>query len=461
MGEDDTIAAISTPLGEGGIGIVRVSGKDALQIADKIFVGSRKKSLEELPSHSLNYGRIIDPDSGQVIDEVLLSVMRAPRTYTREDIVEINCHGGIVPTKRVLELVLEKGARLAEPGEFTKRAFLNGRIDLSQAEAVMDLIRAQTDMGLAVAVNQLEGGLSKRVNSIRDILLEVLAHIEASIDFPEEDIEEMSIEEIKTRIVNAVKEIDKLLDTANTGKIIKEGLKTVIIGKPNVGKSSLLNALLQEKRAIVADIPGTTRDIIEEVINIKGIPLKIVDTAGIRETEDIVEKIGVERSREFFAKADLVLLVLDAADELTKEDIMIMELIGEKKTIILINKTDLPQKLDEERVMNMVGDKPVLKISVKENLGIEDLKDTITQIFFKGKLKSRDNTMITNIRHRDALKKAKENLVDAIKTIDAGMPLDCISIDIKEAWNRIGEITGETVKEDILNEIFRRFCIGK
>lgn len=461
MREDDTIAAISTPLGEGGIGIVRVSGKDALQIADKIFIGGRKKSLEELPSHSLNYGRIIDPDSGQIIDEVLLSIMRAPRTYTREDIIEINCHGGIVPTKRVLELVLEKGARLAEPGEFTKRAFLNGRIDLSQAEAVMDLIRAQTDMGLAVAVNQLEGGLSKRVNSIRNILLEVLAHIEASIDFPEEDIEEISIEEIRTRIVNALKEIDKLLDTADTGKIIKEGLKTVIIGKPNVGKSSLLNALLQEKRAIVTDIPGTTRDIIEEVINIKGIPLKIVDTAGIRETEDIVEKIGVEKSREFFAKADLVLLVLDAADELTKEDIMIMELLGEKKAIILINKTDLPQKLDEERVMKMVGDKPVLKISVKENLGIEDLKDTIAQIFFKGELKSRDNTMITNIRHRDALKKAKENLVDAIKTIDAEMPLDCISIDIREAWNRIGEITGETVKEDILNEIFRRFCIGK
>ncbi len=461
MSDTDTIAAISTPLGEAGISIIRISGRDAINIAGEIFYTTKRKDIHEIPTRTINYGKIVDPLSGQAVDEVLLSVMKAPFTYTREDIVEINCHGGISASKKVLELVLETGARLADPGEFTKRAFLNGRIDLSQAEAIMDLISAKTDMALTLAMKQLEGGLSKKIHLVRESLLSILAHIEANIDFPEEDIDEIATERIRSIIDKSIEDIKRLLDTSDTGKIIREGLRTVIIGKPNVGKSSLLNALLEEKRAIVTDIPGTTRDIIEEFINIKGIPLKIVDTAGIRETEDIIEKIGVEKTKEFLHKADLVLIMLDAADQLTKEDIMILKLINDKKSIILINKTDLPQKLDEEKVYKMAGINPVLKISVLENLGIEDLKQQIVDMFFKGELSSQDSIMITNIRHQDLLKKSLIYLKDAKNAVDYGMPMDLITIDIKEAFHKLGEIVGETVRETIIDEIFSRFCLGK
>ena len=461
MYDNDTITAISTPFGEAGISIVRMSGNNALTIAEKIFLSSKGKNISEISSGTINHGKIIEPKTGQMVDEVLLTVMKAPFTYTREDIIEINCHGGISASKRILELTLENGARLAEPGEFTKRAFLNGRIDLSQAEAVMDLISAKTNTGLTIAANQLEGKLSKKIHLLREELLTVLAHIEAVIDFPEEDIDEITIEEIKGTIGKAIEDISKLLETSDTGKIIREGLKTVIIGKPNVGKSSLLNALLDEKRAIVTNIPGTTRDIIEEFINIKGIPLKIIDTAGIRETEDIIEKIGVEKTKEFLYMADLVLIMFDASDELTKEDEKIMGLIGDKKSIILINKTDLPQKLNENIVYEIAGVNPVLKISVLEDQGIEELKEQISDMFFSGKLKATDGIMITSIRHKELLRKALNSLKEANSAVKGGMPLDLITIDIKEAFYELGNIVGETVKDNIIDEIFSRFCVGK
>jgi len=461
MNLEDTIAAISTPLGEGGIGIVRISGKDSIKIAAKIFKSPTNKDITKQKSHTIHYGKIIDPEKDKVIDEVLLMIMKAPRTYTKEDIVEINCHGGVVPMRKVLETVLKNGARLAEPGEFTKRAFLNGRIDLSQAEAVIDLIRSKTEVGLDVGLNQLQGSLSREIKELDRELLEVIASIEASIDFPEHDIEHITVEKVKERVERVLGRINKLLETADTGKILKEGLKTIIVGKPNVGKSSLLNALLKEQRAIVTDIPGTTRDIIEEYINIKGIPLKIIDTAGIRETEDIVERIGVERTKELFKEADLLLIVLDASDRFTEEDELLTKLVKDKRAIVLINKTDLPQRLDEDVVRKAFSDKRIIKISVKENIGLDRLKEEITEMFFEGEIESRDTTIVTNLRHKEALRKAKESLEKAMETIELGMPLDCIAIDVTGARNRMGEITGDAISEDVLDQIFTQFCIGK
>lgn len=458
---DDTIAAISTPIGEGGIGIVRISGRDSISIASKIFKSPSEKNLVDQKSHTIHYGKIIDPENGKVVDEVLVMIMKAPKTYTKEDIVEINCHGGVVPLRKVLDIVLKSGARLADPGEFTKRAFLNGRIDLSQAEAVIDMIRAKTEIGLDIGINQLEGSLSKKVKQLNKQLLEVIASIEASIDFPEHDIEHITIQKVNEKIKKVLNEIHKLLVTADTGKIFKEGLKTIIVGKPNVGKSSLLNALLEENRAIVTDIPGTTRDIIEEYINIKGIPLKIIDTAGIRETEDKVEQIGVEKTKELFKQADLLLIVLDASDEFSKEDELLTKLVQGRKSIVLINKTDLPQKLDEAVVRDVFKNNRIIKISVKENLGLEKLKEEISDMFFEGEVKPNETTIITNIRHKDALRRAKQSLEKAEETINMGMPLDCVSIDVTEARNSLGEITGDTVSDDVLDQIFTQFCIGK
>lgn len=459
--EEDTIVAIATTPGYSGIGIVRVSGLKAIEIADQVFKSVTGKSLKELPDRKLNYGYIFDPDNGEKIDEVLVSVMKAPHTYTREDIVEINCHGGNMPLRRTMEILLDIGTRVAEPGEFTKRAFLNGRIDLSQAEAVMDIINAKSNAGLRTAVSQLEGDLSRRLDKIMDKLLSMMSRIEASIDFPEHDIEEVIIEELKKDASEVILMLDRLISTASTGKIIREGLRTAIIGKPNVGKSSLLNALLKENRAIVTDIPGTTRDIIEEFINIRNIPLRIIDTAGIREAKDIVEKIGVEKTRESLEKADLVLLVFDAAEPLSDEDGNIINMVKEKKLIVLINKTDLNVKLNIEEIESIFEDRPVILMSLVEEKGLDMLENAIHNMVFSGEVSALDSVMINNVRHENCLKRAKKSLHEAIKAIQASMPVDLISIDIKEAMEAIGEITGESITEEIVNRIFEDFCIGK
>jgi len=458
---DDTIAAIATAPGEAGIGIVRISGEKSIDITDKIFRSKENKKLSQYKPRRITYGYIIDPDKGEKIDEVLVSYMKSPNTYTREDIVEINCHGGMISVKKILGLVLNFGARIANPGEFTKRAFLNGRIDLAQAEAIMDLISAKTEKGFDVALNQLEGFLSKEVSEIREKLLRMLAHIQVSIDFSEEDIDEITLDNLSENSKEIEKNIRRLLDTSHTGKIIREGLSTVIVGKPNVGKSSLLNALIRESRAIVTDVPGTTRDTIEEHFSVKGIPLRLIDTAGIRETEDIVEKIGVERSKELFNLADLIIVMLDASSNLTKEDLEIIDLIGSKKALIIINKTDLPQKLDVDEVRGIIGDKDIIEISILENIGIEKIEEALIDMVYQGEVKAKDSLLVTNIRHKNALERAIKSIRDAIKAIKEQLPLDFIEVDIKDTWEALGEITGDAVGEDLLDHIFENFCIGK
>lgn len=458
---EDTIAAIATPPGTGGIGIVRISGKDAFDIVNKIFKMKKNKYLMDVRSHTIHYGHIYSVDHNRMIDEVLVLVMKKPHTYTREDVIEIHCHGGIIPTKSVLEEVLKAGARLADTGEFTKRAFLNGRIDLVQAEAIIDIIHSKTNVQMESAVNQLEGTLSHQINILRNQLIQLAAHLQAAVDFPEEDIDEMSEEVLKVSLQNILDKVDHLIKTADMGKIIRNGLSTVIIGKPNVGKSSLLNALLRDKRAIVTEIPGTTRDIIEEYVNIKGVPLKIVDTAGIRETDDIVERLGVEKSKEFINKADLVILVLDGSDVLSDNDREIMKLVKHKKVIVLINKSDLEPKLDYSYINDAFKDDPVLNISIKEGFGLDLLENTISDMFLKGEISINDDTIITNVRHKDSLVKAKKSLEHCIQSLMAGMPVDMVSIDIKEAIENLGEIIGLTVSEEIVDRIFSEFCLGK
>ncbi len=458
---DDTIAAIATAPGEAGIGIVRISGEKSMEIIDKIFISKKNKKLSLYEPRRITYGYIIDPDDGEKIDEVLVSYMKAPGTYTREDVVEINCHGGMISVKKILELVLRSGARMADPGEFTKRAFLNGRIDLAQAEAIMDLIGAKTEKGFDVALDQLEGSLSKQVSDIREKLLQMLAHIEVSIDFAEEDIDEVTLDALLKDSIKIKDNIQKLLDTSHTGKIIRDGLSTVIVGKPNVGKSSLLNALVRESRAIVTDVPGTTRDTIEEHFSIKGIPLRLIDTAGIRETDDAVEKIGVERSKKLFNLADLIIVVLDASDGLTEEDLEIIDLIGSKRAIIIINKTDLPQKLSVDEVREIVKDKDIIETSILENIGIEKIEDALVDMVYQGEVKAKDSLMVTNVRHKNALEKALGSIKDGIEATKKQMPLDFIEVDIRDAWDALGRITGDTAGEDLLDHIFENFCIGK
>lgn len=459
---NDTIAAIATPLGEGAIGIVRLSGPQALEIAEKVFVGRDAGRLREQGSHRLHYGFVVDPESGEKVDEVLLTVMLAPRTYTREDVVEINCHGGIVPLRRVLELVLRQGARLALPGEFTKRAFLNGRIDLAQAESVLDVIRAKTEAGLRVALSQLAGELSARVRGFQDRILGLLAHVEASIDFPEEDIEELTREEMDREVRQMLGEVGRLLQQARYGKVYREGLRTVIVGRPNVGKSSLLNALLRERRAIVTEIPGTTRDVIEEVVNIAGIPIRLADTAGLRATDDVVEKIGVERSREAVGLADMVLVVLDASTGLVPEDLEVLELVREKKGIVLVNKCDIADgEVVAERVREVAQDKPVLVVSVRTGQGMENLEKAIEEMVLEGRVAASDVPLVSHVRHRVALERCREHLEEVAEGIKRGENLDLLAIDLRAAWEALGEITGATVTEDIVDRIFQDFCIGK
>ena len=459
MMELDTIAAISTPLGEGAIAIVRLSGDEALQIANKMYRG---KDLTAVDSHTIHYGRIVEPDTEEMIEEVMVSVMKGPKTFTREDVVEINCHGGLASVNRLLELALYHGARLAEPGEFTKRAFLNGRIDLSQAEAVMDLIRAKTDKAMHVAVRQLDGKLSKLITRLRQQLIETVAHVEVNIDYPEyDDVEEMTLNLLKERIALVSEEITKLLAMARQGKILREGISTAIIGRPNVGKSSLMNALVQENKAIVTDIPGTTRDIIEEYVNVRGVPLKLVDTAGIRETEDLVEKIGVERSRQVLNEADLILLVLNNNDVLTDEDRQLLEIVRDMEVIVLINKTDLEATLDHEEVKRLIDGKPVVSTSLIEEAGVDQLEQAIADTFFTGGIEASDLSYVSNARHIQLLNQAKQSLNEANLAIDSETPLDLIQIDVTRAWELLGEIIGDTVQDSLIDQLFSQFCLGK
>lgn len=458
----DTITAISTPMGEGAIAIVRLSGDEAVQIADRVFHSPNGKRLEEQASHTIHYGHLIDPKTNERIEEVMVSLMRAPKTFTREDVVEINCHGGLVAVNRVLALLIQEGARLAEPGEFTKRAFLNGRIDLSQSEAVMDLIRAKTDRAMNVALGQMEGKLSKLVGKLRQALIETLAQVEVNIDYPEyEDVEEMTVPLMIEKCTWVIEEIDKLLKTSAQGKILREGLSTVIIGRPNVGKSSLLNSLVQENKAIVTDIAGTTRDIIEEYVNVRGVPLRLVDTAGIRETEDIVERIGVERSRQVLKEADLILLVLNYAEKLTEEDKRLFEAIEGMDTIVVVNKTDLPKAIDLDEVKEIVGDGHIVTTSLLQEEGVIELEEAIANLFYQGALEAEDMTYVSNARHIGLLHNARDIVSEAIEAAEIGVPVDMIQIDVTRAWEVLGEIIGDTVQDGLINQLFSQFCLGK
>jgi tRNA modification GTPase len=460
--ELDTIAAISTPMGEGAIAIVRLSGDEAFSIADKLYRGVGGKRISDAASHTIHYGHIIDPKTGQVAEEVMVSVMKGPKTFTKEDVVEINCHGGIVSVNRVLQLVLNHGARLAEPGEFTKRAFLNGRIDLSQAEAVMDLIRAKTDRAMNVALGQMEGRLSKLVKRLRQEILETLAHIEVNIDYPEyDDVEEMTHQLLLEKAGFVKGEIEKLLKTSQQGKILREGLSTVIVGRPNVGKSSLLNSLVHENKAIVTDIPGTTRDVIEEYVNVRGVPLRLLDTAGIRETEDIVERIGVERSRQVLKEADLILLVVNYSDELTQEDENLFKVVEDMDVIVIVNKTDLPQKIDMERVRELAAGHRLVTTSLLEDQGVDELEESISSLFFAGSIEAGDMTYVSNTRHIALLNQALNSIEEALNGVDFGTPIDIIQIDLTRTWELLGEIIGESVHDSLIDQLFSQFCLGK
>ena len=452
----DTIAAISTPRGEGGIGIIRISGDKSFEILDRIF--NTKNPNRDLGFYKFNYGFI--HDNGKIVDEVMVVRMKAPKTYTCEDVVEINCHGGHLISEKVLELVLKNGARHAEQGEFTKRAFMNGRIDLSQAEAVMDIIHGKTEKSISLSLEQLRGDLRDKIASFKKALLDVTAHVNVVLDYPEEGIDDPLPSNLRENLENVYAEADRLISSYDKGKKIKEGIKTVIAGKPNVGKSTLLNSLLKEERAIVTHIPGTTRDVIEEIINIKGIPLVLTDTAGIRKTEDIVENIGVEKSKKFIENADLVLLVLDASRELESEDREVIEEIQNhnKKTIVLLNKIDLERKIE----LDEFGLENILEISAKDNIGIEDMEERIYSYIVEENVEdSSEKLIITNIRHKTALEKTKDAIRNIFETIDAGMPMDLISVDLKEAFDSLSEITGEISSEDILDHVFGNFCVGK
>lgn len=457
MMEFDTIAAISTALGEGAIGIVRLSGDEAVAIADKIYKGA--KPLSEAASHTIVYGYIMDGETR--VEEAMVSIMRAPRTFTREDVVEINCHGGLVSVNKVLKLALKHGARLAEPGEFTKRAFLNGRIDLSQAEGVMDLIRAKTDKAMNVALGQVEGRLSKKIAILRQALLETVASVEVNIDYPEYDAEVVTHDLLIEKANFVEREIDKLLGTANQGKILREGLSTVIVGRPNVGKSSLLNSLVHEEKAIVTDIAGTTRDVIEEYVNVRGVPLRLVDTAGIRETEDMVERIGVERSRQVLKEAELILLVLNYGEELSSEDEALFEAVKHLNVIVIVNKTDIEQKIDLNRVRELAEGRPVVTTSLIKDEGVDELENAIASLFFEGDLESGDATYVSNSRHIALLEQAKSTIQDAKSAIDMGVPIDLVQIDITRTWELLGEIIGDSVHESLIDQLFSQFCLGK
>ena len=455
---DDTIAAVATAMGEGGIGIVRISGENALSILEKVFCSVKNRPTE---NRKLTYGFVTDNFTGEKIDEVMAVYMKAPHAYTAEDVVEIQCHGSIVSLRKILALVLKNGARLAEPGEFTKRAFLNGRLDLSQAEAVIDLVRAKSDKTFDVALSQLEGSFSKKIKEIRSDLVDILVNITVNIDYPDEDIEVITYENLISGLGNVKAKVDSLLATADTGRILREGLNIAIIGKPNVGKSSLMNALLRETRAIVTEIPGTTRDTIEEALTIRNIPVKLTDTAGIRHTDDVIEKIGIEKSKESFNKADLVIFMVDNSRPLDDEDREIIEYIGDRKVLAVINKTDLENRLDISEIKRKLPNGIFIETSMAREDGISRIEDEIENLVYGGKVKQNDSMMVTNVRHKALLEEASSALRDAASMAGAGEALEFLEIDVNRAYEALGEIIGEAVNEDIINEVFARFCLGK
>lgn len=456
---EDTIAAISTStVSSGGISIVRISGPDAIIIGDKVFKSKKNIKLANVQSHTVHFGNICD--NGNEIDEALVIVMKAPNTYTRENIVEIDCHGGILVTKKVLEAVLNAGARLAEPGEFTKRAFLNGRIDLSQAEAVIDIINAKNDYALKSSVNQLDGKLSEKIKNIREIILNNVAFIEAALDDPEHFDIDANVDNLKNDVENCLNNVDNLLKTCDNGRIMHDGVRTVILGKTNAGKSSLLNVLAREERAIVTDIEGTTRDTLEESINLNGVFLNLIDTAGIRDSEDVVEQIGVNKAKELAEKSDLVIFVADASKELDENDKEIINLIKDKQAIVLLNKSDLGTIINEKNVSEF-DNKPVITFSAKTGDGLDELENKIRDLFYEGKVKYNDELYITNARQKESLINAKNSIEEVIKSVENDMPEDFYSIDLMDAYTYLGQIIGESVEDDLVNEIFSKFCMGK
>jgi len=456
MHERDTICGVSTPPGEGGIGIIRISGSDAIAVSSRVFKPRRDKDIPAEATHSLHYGHVVDPASGEVLDEALLSVMRAPATYTREDVVEINCHGGMMPLWRIMKLLIAAGARQAEPGEFTKRAFLNGRIDLAQAEAVMDIIRAKTELSHRAANEMLLGGLSSEIAALRDSVISLTASVEAGIDFPEEDIETVSGRSLESEVSGILAGIDEILASYASGRILRDGFATAIVGRPNVGKSSLLNALLKQNRAIVTEIPGTTRDVLEEYLNISGVPIKILDTAGIRHSHDKVEQEGVRRSLEVIASADIVLVVLDGSEPLSSEDKRVLDEVREKQVIAVVNKADLPQKLELPDNVRMH-----VAVSCRTNEGLEELKRTLADTVKQGMAGPRTHAWAVNQRHRTALEQARESMQRALESIAARLSPEFMAVDLRGALDSLGLIIGATYTDDILERIFNDFCIGK
>jgi tRNA modification GTPase len=456
MHEEDTICAVSTSPGASGIGIIRISGRDAVEIASKLFRPRKEKRLDEMLSHTLHYGHIIDPETGETVDEALVSLMRAPATYTREDIVEINCHGGVMPLQRTMTALIAAGARQAEPGEFTRRAFLNGRIDLAQAEAVMDIIHARTELSHRAANEQLLGGLSSEISALRDRLVSLIASVEAGIDFPEEDIETDSGQPLADEIIRLLSGVDNVLASYACGRILRDGFATAIVGRPNVGKSSLLNALLKQNRAIVTEIPGTTRDVLEEYLNIDGVPLRILDTAGIRHSHDVIEQEGVRRSLAAIGSADLVLVVLDGSLPLTPDDCRVLDEVKDRHAIAIINKSDLPRRLEMIK-------RPAVQVSLscRANAGLNDLKRALSDTIRKGTMGTREHSWAVNQRHKTALKQAKGGLGKALASARDGLSPEFIALDLRDALDGLGLIIGATYTEDILERIFNDFCIGK
>ena len=458
---DDTIAAIATAPGIGGIGIIRVSGPEACNVVNRIFHSQQSVPLGERQTRTIHYGHIVHPKTGKTLDEVIVVLMKGPHSYTAEDVVEIQCHGGFVSVREILKVLLSEGVRQAEEGEFTKRAFLNGRIDLTQAEAIIDIIDAKTEQSLEVAVNQLDGTLSKYIRTLRDELIAMIAHLEVTIDYPEEDIEEVSAQEVRTGLEPILEKMDTLLATAQRGKLLRDGVMVSIIGRPNAGKSSLMNALLREDRAIVTNIPGTTRDSIEEFLTIQGIPVRLIDTAGIRETEDIVESMGVEKARQYLDKADVVVLVIDGSKPLEPEEQELLQLITNRPSIIFLNKADQAQCVRKEEIAALGTFTEIVTISAAQGEGMDEMARVITSLVQGGSVQASHEAMLSNVRHITLMEQAKVSLNQSILAIDSGMPIDLIVTDIRAAWELLGDITGESLRESMVDELFKRFCLGK
>lgn len=462
MYTEDTIAAIATPPGIGGVGIIRVSGTRCFEIVSTLFQAKGTVPLEKRPNRTIQYGHIIDPQKdNEVLDEVLLLIMRGPQSFTAEDVIEIQCHGGIVVVREILKVLLRQGARLAEPGEFTKRAFFNGRIDLTQAEAIIDIIEAKSEQSLSVAVKQLDGTLAQLIRTIREDLIALIAHLEVAIDYPEEDIEELTMDETAAKLRPILVQIDNLLATANRGRLLRDGIVTAIVGRPNAGKSSLMNALLRENRAIVTDVPGTTRDSIEEAITIEGIPVRLIDTAGIRETEDIVEKIGVDRAKEYLESAQIVICVIDASKPLTADEEAMLRHTSGKNTIVFLNKADKGSLVTEAMVNTYGTFTVVATISAAKGEGMDVLAKAVKELVYGGTVQNESTALLSNVRHITLMEQAKSQLHTSLETIEAGLPVDFVVTDMREAWERLGDITGDSLRESMVDELFSRFCLGK